>query len=212
MIQVSLVEDDDNVRESLAILINGSTDFSCLAAYPDCESAMVGIERNPPDVVLMDLALPGKSGIEGIQTLKRKMPDLDIIVLTIYRDKKLVFDALCAGACGYLEKDTQPAKLLEAIRETYEGGAPMSSSIARMVVGSFNKHTVPTPLTLRESDVLVLLCRGKSYKMIAASLFISEETVHSHIKSIYKKLEVRSKTEAVAKALQQNLVATQPPL
>ncbi|MFQ5632960.1 MAG: response regulator [bacterium] len=206
MIEVAIVEDDDTVRESLAILINGATGFECIGKYPDCESAMSGILEDPPDIVLMDLSLPGKSGIEGIHVLKRQIPDLDFLVLTIHRDKKLVFDALCAGACGYLEKDTQPAKLLEAIKETFEGGAPMSSSIARMVVGSFQRNTPATPLTERESEVLKLLCRGKSYKMIAASLYISEETVHSHIKNIYKKMQVRSKSEAVAKAYQENLV------
>ena len=207
MIEVVIVEDDDTVRESLAILIDGAPGFACINRYPDCESAIPGILADPPNVVLMDLALPGKSGIEGIQILKQELVELDILVLTIHRDKKLVFDALCAGACGYLEKDTQPGKLLEAIRETYEGGAPMSSSIARMVVGSFQKTTVSTPLTNRESEVLQLLCKGKSYKMIAATLFVSEETVHSHIKNIYRKLQVRSKSEAVAKAFQENLVA-----
>ena len=207
MIEVAIVEDDDAVRESLAILIDGAPGFACISRYADCESALIGIREDPPDVVLMDIMLPGKTGIEGIQILKQDMPELDFIVLTIHRDKKLVFDALCAGACGYLEKDTQPGKLLEAIRETYEGGAPMSSSIARMVVSSFKKSLPSTPLTERESEVLQLLCQGKSYKMIAASLFISEETVHSHIKNIYRKLQVRSKSEAVAKAYQENLVA-----
>lgn len=206
MIEVAIVEDDDAVRESLAILINGAPGFECIGHYPDCESGVAGILDDPPNVVLMDIALPGKSGIEGIQMLKQHLPDLDVLILTIHRDRNLVFDALCAGACGYLEKDTQPAKLLEAIRETSEGGAPMSSSIARMVVGSFQRNIPSTPLTDRESDVLRLLCQGKSYKMIAANLFISEETVHSHIKNIYRKLQVRSKSEAVAKAFQENLV------
>ena len=205
MIEVSIVEDDNEIRESLAILINGTAEFSCINTYCDCETAIPGILDDPPHVVLMDIGLPGMSGIEGIRKIKENLPSIDILMLTVHEDSKMVFDALCAGACGYLIKNTQPVKLLEAIKEVHEGGAPMSTQIARLVVTSFkiNPHS---NLTNRETEVLTQLCKGKSYRMIAEALFISEETVRRHIKNIYKKLEVGSKSEAVAKALKEKLV------
>lgn len=207
MIDVAIIEDDDEIRESLAILINGTAGYFCTNTFGDCETAISKIEEDPPDVVLMDIGLPGMSGVEGIRKIKEKLPDINVLMLTVHRDSKLVFEALCAGACGYLTKDTQPAKLLEAIKEAHDGGAPMSTQIARMVVNSFK--TFPhSDLTQRETEVLTQLCRGKSYKMIADTLFISEETVRRHIKNIYRKLEVSSKSEAVAKALKERLVYT----
>lgn len=206
MITVSIVEDDPDIRESLALLINGTPGYACIGAYPNCEKGIKGILKDPPDVVLMDIGLPGISGIEGIKILKEKMPELDILVLTIQSDDRVVFQALCAGACGYLVKDTPPARLLEAIRESYDGGAPMSTRIARMVVESF-RVTPETSLTQRETEVLTHLCKGQSYKTIADELFISEETVRRHIKNIYRKLEVHSKSEAVAKAFKEKLVS-----
>lgn len=205
LIHVSIVEDDPEIRDSLAILINGTPGYSCLETYADCESAIKGIIDDPPDVVLMDIGLPGKSGIEGIREIRKAMPLIDILMLTVHGDQKRVFEALCAGACGYLIKDTPPAKLLEAISEAYRGGAPMSTQIARMVIESF-KITPHADLTPRELDVLNQLCKGKSYKMIAEALFICEETVRRHIKNMYRKLEVSSKSEAVAKALKERLV------
>lgn len=205
MISVAIVEDDPDIRESLALLINGTPGYTCQSTYSSCEKALKGILNEIPDVVLMDIGLPGMSGIEGIKILKEKLPDLDILVLTIQSDDKTVFEALCAGACGYLVKDTPPAQLLEAIQETYEGGAPMSTKIARMVIESF-QISPQTSLTQRETEVLTHLCKGKSYKMIADDLFISEETVRRHIKNIYRKLEVHSKSEAVAKAFKEKLV------
>jgi len=206
MITVAIVEDDKDIRESLALLIDGTTGFHCISTYGDCEAAIDGIPADSPDVVLMDLGLPGMPGIEGIRKIREKSPALDIVVLTIHGDIKLVFEALCAGACGYLLKDTTPEKLLEALKETVAGGAPMSTKIARMVVGSF-RTTPHAALTGRETEVLAQLCQGKSYKMIADALFISEETVRRHIKNIYKKLQVGSKSEAVAKALKEKLVS-----
>ena len=205
MITVSIVEDDPDIRESLALLINGTPNFSCINTYNTCEKGIKGILKDPPDVVLMDIGLPGMSGLDGIKILKSKLPELDILVITIQSDDTIVFDALCAGACGYLVKDTPPAQLLDAIIETYNGGAPMSTRIARLVVESF-QVTPQTNLTQRETEVLTHLCRGKSYKMIADDLFISEETVRRHIKNIYRKLEVHSKSEAVAKAFKEKLV------
>ena len=204
-ITVSIVEDDEEIRESLAMLISGTPGFECLTTYEDCESSFNGIVEERPDVVLMDIGLPGMSGIEGIKLLKQKLPELDILVISIRENDKTVFDALCNGASGYLIKETPPARILEAIREVKNGGAPMSTQIARMVVTSF-KITPSDSLTNRETEVLTQLCKGMSYKMIADSLFISEETVRRHIKSIYRKLEVHSKSEAVAKAIKEKLV------
>jgi len=207
MIDVSIVEDDEEIRESLSILINGTPGYRCVSAFCDCEKALAELEKNVPDVLLMDIGLPGMSGIEGIRMIKTILPEIDILVLTVHADSKLVFRALCAGACGYLTKDTQPAKLLEAIKEAHDGGAPMSTQIARMVVNSFK--TIPhSNLTKRETEVLTHLCQGKSYRMIAEALLISEETVRRHIKKVYRKLEVSSKSEAVAKALKERLVYT----
>lgn len=205
MINVAIVEDDVEIRESLAILINGTAGFSCVYRFNDCETAIPVILEDPQDVVLMDVGLPGMSGIEGIRILKDKLPTINILMLTVHGDSKIVFEALCAGACGYLIKDTQPTKLLESIREAYFGGAPMSTQIARMVVESF-KTRPHNDLTTRETEVLTQLCKGKSYRMIAEALFISEETVRRHIKNIYRKLEVSSKSEAVAKALKEKIV------
>jgi DNA-binding NarL/FixJ family response regulator len=205
MIQVAIVEDDRDIRESLALLINSTDGFECVTTYGECMSAIKGIDENLPDVVLMDIGLPGMSGVEGIRRIKEKHPELDIIVLTVHENDDIVFDALCAGACGYLVKETPTVRLIEAIREAKRGGSPMSTQIARMVVTSF-KSKPDALLTARENDVLSQLCKGQSYRMIADSLSISEETVRRHLKSIYRKLEVHSKSEAVAKALKEKLV------
>ncbi len=204
-ISVALVEDDDEIRESLALLIDGTDGFACSEQYRDCESAIRAVAHSKPAVMLMDIQLPGMSGIEGVEKIKEKSPRTDIIMLTIHKDDELVFRSLCAGAAGYLVKNTKPERILEAIREVVEGGAPMSTSIARMIVNSFRR--TPSPLlTSRETEVLTHLCKGKSYKAIAEGLFVSEQTVHFHIKNIYQKLQVHSKSEAVAKALRERLV------
>ncbi|MDH4070878.1 MAG: response regulator transcription factor [Ignavibacteria bacterium] len=203
-IAVSIIEDDEEVREALGLLIDGSPGFVVLESYGDCESALKQIGKDPPDVLLMDIELPGMSGIEGAERIKKIAPSTDIIMLTVHKDNDLVFQSLCAGATGYLLKTTTPARILEAVRDVRTGGAPMSSAIARKIVESFRRTS--SPLTDRETDVLTLLCKGHSYKMIAGSLFISEQTVHFHIKNIYQKLQVHSKSEAVAKALKERLV------
>jgi len=205
MISVAIVEDDDDIRQGLELLVHGTDGYCCSGAYRDCETAISQINGEPPDVLLMDVELPGMSGIEGIRKIKLGHPSVDIIMLTVHDDDKTVFDSLCAGASGYLLKTTQPAKLLEAIKDVNTGGAPMTASIARMVISSFLRPS-HEKLTNRESEILSLLCEGKSYKMIAADLFISQGTVHSHIKNIYKKLQVNSKSEAVVKAMQKRLV------
>lgn len=207
MIRVSIVEDDQEIRESLAILIRGTDGFDCISTFEVCEAALDKLEQNPPDLVLMDINLPGMSGIEGVRRVKEKLPGTEILMLTISDNDQDVFDSLCAGASGYLKKNIQPVKLLDAIRETVNGGAPMSMAIARMVVNSFQKKTPDHNLTEREQEVLSRLCEGKSYKMIAGELFIDINTVKFHIRNIYRKLEVNSKGEAIAKALREDLVA-----
>lgn len=204
-ISVSLIEDDADIRQGLTLLLNNTEGFACTVAYQDCETALKQIRSDPPDVLLMDIQLPGMSGIEGVRRIKQILPDLDIVMLTIHDDDRRVFESLCAGACGYLVKTTPPAKILEAIKEVHAGGAPMSAGIARMVIRSFQKSS-PTNLTHREQEILSHLCQGKSYKLIAEALRLSRDTVHSHIKSIYKKLEVNSMTEAVVKAFHDKLV------
>jgi len=205
MIHVSIIEDDDDIRDSLAIIINGAPDYCCSGSYSNAESALESMVELQPDVVLMDIELPGMNGIECVKILRERAPESDILMLTVHEDDDVVFESLCAGACGYLTKNTPPVKLLEAIREVYEGGAPMSTNIARMVISSFKKD-VGHGLSEREREVLALLCKGKSYKMIADDLCISSNTVRSHIKSIYRKLEVTSSSQAVARAIRDNLI------
>lgn len=206
-ITVALVEDNRDIRQGLKLILDSTKEFLCLGAYPDAETALFEIAQKKPDVVLMDIVLPGQSGIECAKAIKEKAPETDIIMLTVRSDDDSVFRSLQAGACGYLTKNTPPSRLLEAIKEVKGGGAPMSSNVARMVVGSFNAFRNPSHnLTSREQEVLNQLCRGKSYKMIADALQVSQDTVRYHIKNIYKKLQVNSKSEAVIKALKNNIV------
>ena len=204
-IYVTIVEDDDDIREGLTFLINASDGFTCDGVYRDMETAIKQMPEHSPDVCLLDIDLPGMNGIEGIAHLKAMDDDLDIIMMTVHEDHELVFEALRAGACGYLTKNVQPHKILDSIREVFEGGAPMSSHIARMVVSSMQRKS-ESNLSKREKEVLTHLCDGESYKIIAENLFISEQTVHFHIKNIYQKLQVHSKSEAVSKALRERLV------
>jgi DNA-binding NarL/FixJ family response regulator len=206
MIKISIIEDDKEIRESLAILIEGTDGFSCISHYGSVELALDMIIEDNPDVILMDINLPGMTGIEGVKLIKEKMPNCEIIMQTISENDKDVFDSLCAGACGYLKKNTPPAKLLDAITEAVNGGAPMNMDIARLVVNSFKpEENKENPLTEREKDVLRGLCDGKSYKMIAGELFVDINTVKFHIRNIYRKLEVNSKGEAIIKAMREHL-------
>ena len=205
-ISVSIVEDDNEIRESLEILINGSEGFSCLNTFKNAESALIHIPREKPDVVLMDINLPGESGIVCVRKLRGLIPELNILMLTVYDDSKRIFDSLSAGAKGYLLKRTPPSKILEAIKEVHGGGSPMSSQIARMVVDSFRRMGISKDqtenLTKREEEILALLAKGHKYKEIGDNLFIGVETVRTHLRHIYEKLHVRSRTEAVVKYLQ----------
>ena len=210
LVKVALIEDQRDVREGLAVLINGSPGFRCTAAYGTMEQALRSIDSDPPDVVLTDIGLPGMDGVEGIGILKERHPTLPVIALTVYDDDDRIFDALCAGASGYLLKNTPPARLLESLKEVASGGAPMSPEVARRVVNLFRQFRPPdrspSRLTPQETELLKLIVDGHSYKTAAAKLDISTSTVSFHLQNIYNKLQVHSKTEAVAKALRDKLV------
>ncbi len=212
MIKVIVVEDNDTIREGLKILIDGTEGYTCIATYSRCESMLKNLQKLNPDVLLMDIGLPGMNGIEGIKEAKNLFPELTILVLTVYEENDLIFDALCSGACGYLVKKTPPSRLLEAIDEAYHGGAPMSSHIARKVIDFFQNRKQNSSsksqnlLTPREKEILSGLVDGNSFKAIADSLYISIETVRFHFRNIYKKLHVHSQSEAVAKAIKEGLI------
>jgi DNA-binding NarL/FixJ family response regulator len=205
MIAVCIVEDDQPVRESMAVLLNGSENVRCVAAYATGEAALEDMPRKKPDVALMDINLPGMSGIECVRKLKAQMPKLQVLMLTMYEDDEKVFQSLVAGASGYLVKRTSPAELLKAIDEVYSGASPMSGKIARTVVEYFQTLRTAEPqqeyLSPREEEILGLLVKGYRYKEIADALSIGFETVRSHLKNIYDKLHVHSRTEAVVKYL-----------
>jgi DNA-binding NarL/FixJ family response regulator len=212
MVNVAIIEDNNTIREGLAALINGTTDYQCIGAFPECETFLEKLPDLNVDVALMDIQLPGISGIEGVKEAKKIDPDINILMLTIYEESNVVFEALCAGACGYLVKKTPPSRLLDAIREVHEGGSPMSSHIARQVINVFQEMKTPKQdeseymLSERETQVLFFLGEGNNYQEIANELFISVDTVRHHIRNIYKKLHVHSQSEAVAKAIRKGLI------
>ncbi len=212
VINVAIVEDNKTIREGLSALINGTEGFKCVGSYSNCESFLKDLESTNIDVVLMDIGLPGMNGIEGVKRAKQINPDVSILMLTIYEESEIVYDALCAGAYGYLVKKTPPLRLIDAIMEVYEGGSPMSSRIARQVISSFqnskNGSHVDSQYNLsnREREVLNHLADGSNYQEIANELFISVDTVRHHIRNIYKKLQVHSQSEAVAKAIRKKLI------
>lgn len=210
-ISVSIVEDDSGVRSTLAKLINSSPGYRCVSEHADAESALAEIPKLKPDVALMDINLPGISGVECVRRLKPVLPKTQVIMLTVYQNTEHIFNALAVGATGYLLKQTPPAELLAAIRDVHEGGSPMSSHIARKIVQSFQQSTSASremeTLSTREAQVLDLLAKGFLYKEIADTMKVSYATVHTHIRHIYEKLHVRSRTEAVAKHLAQPRMA-----
>jgi DNA-binding NarL/FixJ family response regulator len=209
-IKVAIVEDRRELREGLSMLINGTEGFVCSGTYRSMEEALSAVAAAPPDIVLSDIGLPGMSGIEGIRLLKDRFPDLIILMLTIYEDDERIFDAICAGACGYLLKKTPPARLLEALKEAVQGGAPMSPEVAARVISLFREIRPPQrpeyELSPHETRLLKLFIEGHNYKTAAAELGVTVHTVSFHLRSIYDKLQVHSKSEAVAKALQNRLV------
>jgi DNA-binding NarL/FixJ family response regulator len=205
LIRVAIIEDDPKIRQLSQIIIDGSPGFYCQQAFEDCESALPALRQHPPDILLLDIDLPGISGIEGLKLIKASLPQLAVVMLTVHEEDDVIFDSLCAGAVGYLVKGVPPHKLIRSIEEAYEGGAPMSGRIARKVVQFFHQKT-KTNLTQREEEVLKLLCKGGNYRTIAEALFISTNTVKAHIKKIYEKLHVHNRAEAVAKAIKDRLV------
>jgi DNA-binding NarL/FixJ family response regulator len=202
-IKVVIVEDDKEMRDGLEAIVRFHSGIECLASYPSAEEALANISSNIPDIVLMDIHLPGISGIECVKRLMPVLPHTQFMMCTVYEDNENVFDSLCAGATGYLLKNNPPGKITDAIIDLYHGGSPMSSVIARKVIKAFQ----PVPqqskevenLTKREREMLDLLAKGYRYKEIADKLFISFETVRTHIHNIYEKLHVQSRTEAVNK-------------
>jgi DNA-binding NarL/FixJ family response regulator len=209
-LRVAIVEDQREVREGLAVLINGTPGFRCTGNYRSMEEALRVLEKEPPDVLLTDIGLPLMSGTEGIRILKGLYPDLPILALTVYKDDEDIFEALCAGASGYLLKNTPPARLLECLREVVNGGAPMSPQVARQVIRLFREISPPVKaeyrLTPQETELLKLMVEGYNYKAAAAKLGITINTVSFHVRNIYTKLQVHSKSEAVAKALRNRLI------
>lgn len=204
-IRVSIVEDNEQLRGTLARMLNRSDGFQCVSQYGTAEAALEGLPNDKPEVVLMDINLPGINGVECVRRLKQSSPAISAVMLTAYEDTENIFNALAAGANGYLLKRAPRAELLEAIREVHRGGSPMTTHIARKVVQSFQK-TGPAPppgeaLSAREQEVLDFLSQGFLYKEIAERMGISYETVHTYIRRIYEKLQVRTRTEAVAKFL-----------
>jgi DNA-binding NarL/FixJ family response regulator len=204
-INVAIVEDNDQLRATLARVVNRAEGFRCVSDYADAEAAIEGLPKDKPDVVLMDINLPGMNGVECVRKLKQIAPGTQVVMLTVYEDTDNIFKALAAGASGYLLKRTTSAELLAAIQDVKKGGSPMTTHIARKVVQSFQQAgTSPQPtenLSPREQEVLDCLSQGFLYKEIAEKLGISYETVHTYIRRIYEKLQVRTRTEAVAKFL-----------
>jgi DNA-binding NarL/FixJ family response regulator len=210
-IKITIFEDNHSLRIGLYQLINGSPGFLCVGAFEDCSNILKNVQETKPDVVLMDIGMPGIDGIEGVRILREKYPDIKILMQTIFEDNEKIFQSILAGASGYILKNTSPARILDFIKETYEGGAPMSPSVATKVL----KMVVTKPespnvhgfkLSDREKEILSCLVKGMSYKLIADACFISIDTVRGHIRNIYDELHVHSKGEAVAKAIKNNIV------
>jgi DNA-binding NarL/FixJ family response regulator len=209
-IRVAIIEDQRDIRECLCLLVNGTGGYTCTGSYRTMEEALEKIPGQMPDVVLSDIGLPGMSGIEGVRILRKRHPALLLLMLTIHDDDERIFDAICAGACGYLLKKTPPARLLDSLREAVGGGAPMSPEVARRVIALFREVRPPDRadyhLTPHETRLLKLFVEGHNYKTAAAELRVSVNTVNFHVRSIYDKLQVHSRSEAVAKALRNRLV------
>lgn len=210
MIKILIYEDNPQLREGLTMLINGSDGFEVLASYKNCNNVVEELEAWKPDVILMDIDMPGINGLEGLKLIRKVNADVKILMLTVFDDNKNVFESLRNGANGYILKKTPPSKLLEYISEAASGGAPMTASIATQVLKMFSEINNPVyadyHLSDREKQVLQFLVNGYSYKMIAAEMFIAIDTVRSHIKKVYEKLHVNSKSEAVAKAFKDNII------
>ncbi|MBZ5594835.1 MAG: response regulator transcription factor [Acidobacteriia bacterium] len=209
-LKVGIIEDQPKIREGLRALIDGTEGYRCVGSFGSMEEALERIGSGLPDVLLVDIGLPGMSGIEGIRRMKKDHPQVAMLMLTVYDDDRRIFDAMCAGACGYLLKKTPPARLLESLKEVMDGGAPMSPEVARRVVALFREIRPPDEadyqLTPHELRILKLLVEGHNYKTAAAELGVSINTIRFHMRSIYDKLQVHSKSEAVSKALRNRIL------
>jgi len=210
IVGVVVIEDHREYRDYLATLLNGTPGFRCKGAFRSMEEAFQRIAVDVPDAALVDIGLPGMSGVEGIQILKERYPQILLMALTVYDDDERIFEALCAGASGYLLKKTLPARLIESLKEAVDGGAPMSPEVARRVVRLFRDIHPPEKadyhLTPHEVKILKLLMEGRSYRTVASELKVTPSTISFHLQRIYEKLQVHSKTEAVAKALRNRLI------
>lgn len=210
VIKIAIIEDRREIREGLSMLIGGTPGYICTGSYRSMEEALDKIGHNLPHLVLSDIGLPGMDGIEGIGILKERYPQLLVLMLSVYDDDDRIFEALCAGACGYLLKKTPPVRLIESLREAVAGGAPMSPEVARRVIALFRDFRPPEradyQLTPHETRLLKLLVEGHNYKTAALELKVSVNTVSFHMRHIYEKLQVHSKSEAVAKALRYRLI------
>jgi DNA-binding NarL/FixJ family response regulator len=210
VIKTAIIEDLREIREGLTTLINFTEGFRCTGSYRSVEEALVRLKDDVPDIVLSDIGLPGMSGIEGVRLLKERFPDLQVLILTVYDDDDRIFDALCAGASGYLLKRTPPAKLLENIREAMTGGAPVSPEVASRVIKFFRELRVPErsdyDLTPHETRLLKLLTEGYNYTTAGEKLGVTYNTIKFHVRHIFDKLQVHSKSEAVVKAMRDRLV------
>jgi len=210
-IRVTIFEDNHSLRIGLCHLINNTSGFKCAGAFEDCSNLLKNVRDTTPDIILMDIGMPGIDGIEAVKILREKYPDLKILMQTVFEENEKIFQSILAGASGYILKNTPSARIIDAIRETLDGGAPMSPSIATKVL----KMIVHQPLdpgmsafnlSEREKEILSCLVRGMSYKLIADACLISIDTVRGHIRSIYDKLHVHSKGEAIAKAIKGKIV------
>jgi len=210
IISVAIIEDQAELRDGLAFLISGTEGFCCRHCYGSIEEALDGIDKDPPDVALVDIGLPGMSGIEGVRLFKDRLPELVILMLTVYKDDERIFQAICAGASGYLLKKTPPSRLLESVREAVAGGAPLSPEVARRVIQLFRQYRPPEQsqerLAPQEHRLLELLGDGHHYKTAADEMGISLHTVKFYMRNVYSKLQVHSKSEAVAKGLRLGLI------
>ena len=209
-VKVTIFDDNKSLRLGLYQLINGSEGFECAGAFENCSNLLKDIESTKPDVVLMDIQMPGINGIEAVKILHENYPDLKILMQTIFEESDKIFQSILAGASGYILKNTSPSRILDFIRETYEGGAPMSPSVATKVLKMVGQQPVEKSnsfnLSDREKEILSCLVKGMSYKLIASACFISIDTVRGHIRNIYDKLHVHSKGEAIATAIKDRIV------
>jgi DNA-binding NarL/FixJ family response regulator len=212
-IRVLVFEDNQSLRNSIYQLVNGTEGFTCVGAHENCSHLLDAVDESRPDIVLMDIQMPGINGIEAVKLIREKYPHLKILMQTIFEDEDKIFNSIYAGASGYILKNTSPARFLEFIKETYEGGAPLSPSVAakvlKMVAPKNGERVQNFDLSEREKEILSCLVKGMSYKLIANACFISIDTVRGHIRNIYDKLHVHSKSEAVANAIQNKIVKHQ---